>query len=259
MAYTLFLSDTHLQPSTPQANKAVLQLLQQSSDADAVYILGDFFEFWVGDDDNSAFNQQIIAALWQLNEQNVAVYIMRGNRDFLLGKQFAKQCGATLIEDPTLIDCYEQKVLLLHGDSLCTLDTKHQAFRRKTHNPLYIKLFGWLPLWLRRRIAKRVRYISYQRGMTLPDDIMDVTDDEVVNQIRHYKADLMIHGHTHRPAIHQHPIDGKDIPRVVLGSWHHNGCVLKLSANQAPSLTDVVFIQATAHKNKTLPDDTTTL
>lgn len=236
MTYTLFLSDTHLQPSTPLANKCVLQLLQQSHSADAVYILGDFFEFWVGDDDNSAFNEQIMSAIWQLTEQNVPVYIMRGNRDFLLGQRFAQQTGATLIKDPTLIECYGQKVLLMHGDSLCTLDTKHQAFRRKTHNPCYIKLFGWLPLWLRRRIAKRVRHISYQRGITLPDEIMDVTEQEVVNVMRQYQADLMIHGHTHRPAIHQHRVDDRRISRVVLGSWHHNGSILKLSPNQLPTL-----------------------
>ncbi|MDF1654597.1 MAG: UDP-2,3-diacylglucosamine diphosphatase [Coxiellaceae bacterium] len=241
MTYTLFLSDTHLQPSTPQANKCVLKLLRQSSDADAVYILGDFFEFWVGDDDNSAFNQQIISALWQLKEQNVPVYIMRGNRDFLLGKDFAKQTGATLIKDPTLIDCYGQKVLLLHGDSLCTLDTKHQAFRRKTHNPLYIKLFGWLPLWLRRRIANRVRHISYHRGMTLPDDIMDVTEQEVIRVMREFQPDLMIHGHTHRPAIHQHQTDNCNIPRVVLGSWHHEGSIMRLSPDQSPALETVEF------------------
>ncbi len=241
MAYTLFLSDTHLQPSTPKANACFLHTLAQATDADAVYILGDLFEFWIGDDDNSAFNDQIASALWQLTENHVPVYIMRGNRDFLLGKRFAKATGATLLKDPTVVDCYGQHVLLLHGDSLCTLDTKHQAFRRKTHNPLYVKLFGRLPLWLRRRIAKRVRNISYQRGMTLPDDIMDVTEAEVVHVMRNHKADIMIHGHTHRPAIHQHIVDGHKTPRVVLGSWHDHGSIFKLTPQRDLELTTILF------------------
>ena len=233
--YTLILSDIHLQPSTPDANLCFLNLLKnQARQADAVYILGDLFEYWIGDDDDNAFNQQIKSALWQLTQSGVPAYFMAGNRDFLIGQDFAKQTGAQLLADPTVIECYGKKVLLMHGDSLCTDDIKHQAFRRKTQNPFYRRLFLTLPLWLRRAIAKRIRNISYQRGQSLDDSIMDVNNNTVTAELNKYLPDMLIHGHTHRCAIHQHTVNNRTIPRYVLDSWHKHGNVLVLQPQHKP-------------------------
>lgn len=240
--YTLILSDTHLQPSTPQANLCFLTLLKtQARFADALYILGDLFEYWIGDDDNSSFNQQIKSALWQLTHSGVPVYFMAGNRDFLVSKCFAQQTGVRQLPDPTVIECYGKRLLLMHGDSLCTDDLRHQSFRRKTNNRFYRRLFLALPLTLRRTIAKRIRSISYQRGQRLDDDIMDVNTRSVNTILQQYKPDALIHGHTHRCAKHQHEVHGHTIPRFVLDSWHHHGNALVLRPNQAPEFVQFNF------------------
>ncbi len=240
--YTLFLSDTHLQASTPKANLCFIKLMQQqASKADAVYILGDLFEYWIGDDDNSAFNEQIKTSLWQLSQSGVPVYILCGNRDFLLGQQFAGETGVTLLSDPHVIECYDQRILLMHGDSLCTDDIKHQAFRRKTHNKLYRSLFCALPLWLRRKLAERIRHISYQRGQRLDNTIMDVSEAAVTMQLEKHQPDLLIHGHTHRPDVHQHRVNGKTLPRIVLDSWHQHGNFLKVTPTEPPQMINLSF------------------
>lgn len=240
-AYTLFLSDTHLQVNTPLATVCFLHLMQNAANADAVYILGDLFEYWIGDDDENSFNQQIKSALWQLSQQT-AVYFMPGNRDFLINDRFANTTGVKLLDDPSIIDCYGKKVLLMHGDSLCTLDHKHQAFRHKTQNQWYRRSFLALPLWIRRIIANRIRRISYQRGQLLGgDDIMDVCQTTVDEILAEHQPDMLIHGHTHRPATHHHAINDQSITRYVLASWHQHGNALLMSPHQAPQTINIPF------------------
>lgn len=191
-------------------------------EAETLYILGDFFEAWVGDDDLNDTHRRLIEALRTYADKGIPVYMMRGNRDFLLGKKFARAANVTLIEDPTCIDLYGRKTLLMHGDSLCTRDERHQKSRRKMHNKLYQKAVMLLPLRYRQQKARQLRADSQQRNQQKPEAIMDVTPDEVQRVMRHFEVDLLIHGHTHRPAIHTLLIDDCRVERVVLGSWHEH-------------------------------------
>ena len=231
MAYTLFISDLHLDPSEPAITQAFKDTLAgPAKQADALYILGDLFEAWIGDGDNSPFNRDIIAALHDFTENTkIPTYFMRGNRDFLIGNNFAKQTGITLLEDPTLITLYGKRVLLLHGDSLCTLDTHYQAFRKKREGLLFKFITHATPLFLRRKIAQKMRERSKQHQRNIADTIMDVSPREVERFFKEYNADIMIHGHTHKPAIH-------DNHRIVLGAWHETASMLYFYDDQAPKL-----------------------
>lgn len=227
MAHTLFISDIHLQEETPKITSIFLQFLQQQApNADALYILGDCFETWIGDDDCSSFNQQISQALRILASQGTPIYVMHGNRDFLLGSRFAQQSSVQLLPDPTVIQLYGQTILLSHGDRLCTLDIKHQAYRNKANRRWVQKLFLCLPLLLRQTIAKRLRQKSRQHNLTVPAYITDVTPKEVQRLMKQYQVELLIHGHTHRPAIHEINIEGYLGKRIVLGPWHDSGNAL---------------------------------
>jgi UDP-2,3-diacylglucosamine hydrolase len=222
-AHTLFISDLHLQPEHPHITDAFIELMRTRAPmADALYILGDFFEVWVGDDDRSAFNEQIKTELYHATQAGLPVYFMWGNRDFLIGKQFAADTGVVLINDPTPISLYGKKYLLMHGDSLCTDDTKHQAFRKKTRNTLYRQLFLSQPLSWRRSIARKVRKKSMVRNLTLTPDIMDITHSALDDISKNYEIDCVIHGHTHRPMI-----SGS---RIVLGAWHKNASILSINS-----------------------------
>lgn len=226
--FTLFISDLHLHPDQPQITSIFLQFLQhEAMTADSLYILGDLFEAWIGDDDLNPFTQQIIQALRQVTQSGLPVYFMRGNRDFLIGKQFARHTDVKLIPDPTVIDLYGKKTLLMHGDSLCTADVKHQLWRKISlarYNP-YLAL--WLPLTWRRKIGRWLRGQSRQHQYTLPDHIMDVTEYEVRRMMDSYQVTQLIHGHTHRPRIHQVALNTCSGQRIVLGAWHEIGNVLR--------------------------------
>lgn len=219
---TLFISDLHLDEKEPQITELFLQFLKtQASKADALYILGDLFEVWIGDDEQSALQQTIQHALFELTRQ-VPVYFIHGNRDFLLGKQFAQAAGMTLLPEQTIIDLYGKKALIMHGDTLCTRDINYQNFRRKIRQPWIQKLFLCLPLSLRKKIASKLRQGSQQHTMHTQADIMDVTPEEVVSVMQNHQVDLLIHGHTHRANIHQE----KASTRIVLDAWHTHGNVL---------------------------------
>lgn len=231
-SHTLFISDLHLDPNEPKVTDAFCRFLtHQASEADALYILGDFFEAWVGDDDLTEYHQHIIHTLRQFTRQNIPVYFMHGNRDFLIGKKFVKMTGVQLIPDPTLIQLYGKPILLLHGDSLCILDSKHQKSRRIMHNKLCQKAVLLLPLSYRRKVGRRIRERSYQRNQNIADNIMDVADIEVTRVMTANKTQLMIHGHTHRPAIHELTIANQPAQRIVLGAWHQGGTILKYKSN----------------------------
>lgn len=218
--HTLFISDLHLELDRPDITAAFLAFLTHiAPHADALYILGDLFESWVGDDAACDFSRSITQALQQLH---IPVYVMRGNRDFLLGETFAAAAGCQLLPDPSRIQLYGQDVVLTHGDALCTEDRKHQWFRRYAHNPRYYRWFLLLPVALRRWLAQRIRNASRKHTATITSAHMDVTATAVTELLHTQHVTQLIHGHTHQPAIHRHP----DHTRIVLGDWHQHGNAL---------------------------------
>lgn len=227
---TLFISDLHLDPSRPAVTRAFLDLLSaEALTADALYILGDFFEVWIGDDDDAELNQTIIAALKTLTSNNTPVYIMHGNRDFLMGGQFCQQTGCQLIPDPTVINLYGRNVLLMHGDTLCTDDTRYMEFRQQCRSKAWQNELLSHSIEQRRKLAKQMRADSKAANSNKAEDIMDVNQDEVQRMFTQHGVDLMIHGHTHRPAIHQQK--DNNAKRVVLGDWHNTGWIIRYPAS----------------------------
>lgn len=233
MRHTLFISDLHLEPDRPDMTQCLLNFLkQQAPQADALYILGDFFEVWIGDDQKSTFHETIIAALRQLTAFGFPVYFMHGNRDFLIGERFMKATGCHFLTDPTIIELYGKRVLLAHGDSLCSADVRHQRFRKYARNPRYNRLFLWLPLWLRKLIARQIRNLSKRHTTNMSDQIMDVVLQTVEEVMRQHQVTQLIHGHTHRPAMHRFVLDKTPACRVVLSDWHAHGSALVYYENQ---------------------------
>ena len=230
----LFISDLHLSPQTPGVTRIFLDFLgDRARNAEHLYILGDLFDVWVGDDGiddpDDGFNRQIVSALRALTDSGVKLSVLHGNRDFLLGKAFAKRAGMTLLGDPCVIDLYGQRVLLSHGDLLCTLDLGYQKFRRITQQKWLRWLFLRLPLTRRQIIACKMRGQSQMENAGKPQTIMDVTPAAVDALLRQHGCRLMIHGHTHRPAVHDFMLDGKPARRIVLGDWFEQGSVLSCS------------------------------
>ena len=222
-----FISDLHLEQNRPEITALFLQLLQSlSHKSNVLYILGDFFESWVGDDDDSIFHTSIIQALSEASNAGLKIYMMHGNRDFLLGEHFMQLTGATLLPDPSVIDLYGHAVLLMHGDSLCTQDKKYLAFRKQSREPAYQAAFLSKPLVERHAIATQLRAASREHTATSADHIMDVTPDEVIRVMKHHQVHHLIHGHTHRPKIHDVQLDTVAANRYVLGAWHDAGSIL---------------------------------
>ncbi|MGI9288140.1 MAG: UDP-2,3-diacylglucosamine diphosphatase [Pseudomonadales bacterium] len=220
MRRTLFISDLHLDETRRHVTQAFLEFLQREAVAcDALYILGDLFEAWIGDDDHSELNKEIITALASLTGGGVPTYIMHGNRDFLIGKQFCRAAGCELLADPSVIDFYGQTTLLMHGDSLCTSDAEYMAFRAKIRDPATQQQLMSKPLAERRQIAAELRAGSASANSNKAEDIMDVTTSEVVQQMQHYHSRRLIHGHTHRPSRHTVALEDGVAQRIVLGDW----------------------------------------
>jgi UDP-2,3-diacylglucosamine hydrolase len=194
-----------------------------AKEADALYILGDFFESWIGDDYVDNFTASVCNKLHELSDRGKPIYFMVGNRDFLIGKSFADQCGMQLLKDPTTINLYQHRLLLTHGDALCTLDHAHQRFRKISQHPSVKNTFLLLPLFMRRKVAMLLRTNSKKKTHQLQSYIMDVTPDAVLKAFENSKAEFLIHGHTHQPAIHAYSGDRK---RIVLGAWHEQGNML---------------------------------
>lgn len=219
---TLFISDLHLSENHPEITRAFERFLQEkASHAEALYILGDFFEAWVGDDDHSELINHIKKLLKNLSASGVKLFIMRGNRDFLIGKKFCKDVGATFLPDPSLITINNQRILLTHGDYLCTDDRAHQAFRRKADHPHLQKLFMLLPLFLRRYLADKMRTYSIERQKARKIYI-DVNQAAVEDLMKKHAILLMIHGHTHRPNTHEFELNNQKAKRIVLSDWDEN-------------------------------------
>ncbi|MCX7125741.1 MAG: UDP-2,3-diacylglucosamine diphosphatase [Gammaproteobacteria bacterium] len=229
---TLFISDLHLDPLQPKITHTFFYFLEHIAvNADALYILGDFFEVMIGDDDDNPFMQSIIHALSRLTTSGVPVFFMHGNRDFLVGKLFEKRTGITLISDPSVINLYNQKILLMHGDSLCAADKSHQRFRKIVHNKIIQKIFLALPLSFRRKIANQMRKESTQYNAAKPAEIMDVTENAVNSAIKKYQVVKLIHGHTHKPQMSEQ--------RIVLDAWHNHGNYLQFDREGKMELINV--------------------
>lgn len=227
---TLFISDLHLHASQPALTNQVIEFFRiEARTAEAIYILGDLFEFWIGDDDPDPAYLLIQDELRALTASGVKCYVMHGNRDFLIGKQFEQRTGCKLIADCTTIDLYGDRVLLLHGDVLCTDDHSYQRLRRIVRNPIVQFIFRCLSLKRREKIAARIRTGSLQHTSQASTTIMDVNQTAVEKTFTQYKVRTMIHGHTHREAIHSHIVNNVECTRIVLGDWHAHGSVLRWS------------------------------
>lgn len=228
----LFISDLHLQPERPDITRAFLHCLEaRARKADELYILGDFFEVWLGDDEQSPLATEVINALAQLAAAGVRIYVMHGNRDFLLGKRFCLAAGCTLLPDPHIVQINGEPVLLMHGDSLCTDDLAYMRMRRLLRNPLSLFILRNLSLGQRRKVGHKLRSESKEQTRQKPSDITDVNLGQVAETMRRHGVRTLIHGHTHRPAVHQLVIDGEPARRIVLGDWDTAGWCLEVDEN----------------------------
>ena len=234
---TLFISDLHLEESRPDITGAFLRFMNEEAPrAEHLYILGDFFEAWIGDDEHTPLQEQVAAALRTLSGNGTRIFLMHGNRDFLLGEDFCARAGATLLDDPTLIDLYGTPTLLMHGDSLCTADVEYQKFRANMRNPKTQKLILARPLKDRQQMARQLREMSMATNSDKAEDIMDVTPDEVVRVMEAHDVPRLIHGHTHRPAEHTLKVNIKTAKRIVLGDWDKNLWWLEANPGLEPEL-----------------------
>lgn len=233
MPGTLFISDLHLDPARPAITTLFHTFLaRQAGNAAALYILGDLFEAWVGDDDDSDDNQAVCESLKKCALAGTPVFIMHGNRDFLLGERFAQNSGATLLDDPTVIDLYGRQTLLMHGDTLCTDDTEYMAFRARVRDPDWQAGLLARPLAERQAIALEMRQASREQTGGKPESIMDVNRDAVNDVMSRHGVTQLIHGHTHRPFVHNFDHAGKPARRIVLGDWYEQGSVLVCTADE---------------------------
>ena len=231
MQETLFVSDIHLDEKRSAIVDLFNQfLLKRAANADALYILGDLFEYWIGDDAPYAQYQSTFSALKQISNKQVPIYFLHGNRDFLVAKGFAQQTGIHLLQEESIANIYQNKMLLMHGDTLCTDDISYQKFRKKTHNKLLQKLVLSLPINTRQNLAEKLRNTSKQAVAEKATDIMDVNQDAVIACLQKHDVSLLIHGHTHRPAIHEFTLNNKSCTRAVLGDWYQQGSVLSFTA-----------------------------
>lgn len=225
---TLFVSDLHLDPARPAITALFLDFLaRQAGRADACYILGDLFEAWIGDDDDAELGRRVAGALRALADSGVPVHFLHGNRDFLIGERFAAAAGVRLLPESEAINLYGEPVLLLHGDTLCTDDADYQAFRAQVRDPAWQARLLELPLAQRRALAGQLRETSQQATQLKETAITDVNLEAVDGALRARGIRRMIHGHTHRPAIHEWMLDGQPARRAVLGDWYDRGSVLR--------------------------------
>ena len=230
MPDTLFISDLHLDPERPAITDLFLDFLgTRAVGSEALYILGDLFEAWIGDDDSGTMNDAVCHGLKVCTEAGTPVFVMHGNRDFLLGTAFAERCGCTLLNDAARIELYSTPTLLMHGDLLCTDDTEYMSFRDMVRDPGWQAALLSKPLDERRHMAQEMRASSHEQTSGKAESIMDVNAGAVGRVMTEYHVQRLIHGHTHRPAIHDLEIAGQPAQRIVLGDWYEQGSVLVCS------------------------------
>ncbi len=234
---TLFISDLHLDPERPRITELFVHFLRgEARQADALYILGDLFEAWVGDDDPSEVGATVAEEIRALVDAGVPVYFMHGNRDFLLGADYARRAGMTLLPDPSVILLHGKPVLLMHGDLLCTDDVAYQQFRAQVRDPRWQAQFLSQPLPARLAFARQAREASARHQSGLKDEgtmetITDVAPTTVALTLHRFGIPTLIHGHTHRPAVHTLDLEGSSAERIVLGDWYEQGSVLRADAH----------------------------
>ncbi|PKM01292.1 MAG: UDP-2,3-diacylglucosamine diphosphatase [Gammaproteobacteria bacterium HGW-Gammaproteobacteria-6] len=225
----LLISDLHLEEERPDISRAFLHFLEtRASQAEALYILGDFFEVWIGDDAMTPFQHSIAEALRRLSERGTRIYLMHGNRDFMLGDGFCRAAGCTLLSDPSVVELCGERVLLMHGDSLCTRDEGYMRLRRLLRNPFSLLVLRHLPLSTRRKLARKLRNESRTQTRMKATDIIDVTPELIPRVLAEHRVRTLIHGHTHRPATHELLVNGQPAQRIVLGDWDRQGWVLQV-------------------------------
>ena len=226
---TLFISDLHLDDRRPETTALLHQFLQDEAvNADALYILGDLFEFWLGDDVQSECSAEVAISLSRLTDKGVPCYFMHGNRDFLLQEDYAKLAGMTLLPEEHVADLYGEQVLLMHGDSLCTDDIPYQQFRALVRDPAWQQDFLSKTPQERLQVALQARDASTEHKGNVTMDIMDVNPGEVIAAFERHGVSRMIHGHTHRPATHDLEVNGQTVQRIVLGDWYTQSSVLRV-------------------------------
>jgi UDP-2,3-diacylglucosamine hydrolase len=232
MPHTLFISDLHLSADHPHSLAAFQRFIATlAPQAEALYILGDLFEYWAGDDDrHDPIHAQVIDALRGLSAQGIRIFLMHGNRDLLMGAELAQAAGATLLDDPTLLDLYGTPTLLSHGDKLCTDDVEYQRYRAQVHDAAFQKQFLAQPLAARKSYIEQLRRQSSAAKQDKSSEIMDVNDAAVAELLREYHYPRLIHGHTHRPMRHEHTVDGHRCERWVLSDWDHQPTALRCDA-----------------------------
>ena len=226
---TLFISDLHLDSARPAITELFLDFLAgEARGAEALYILGDLFEVWLGDDDPDPHHARVADALAAVADAGTPVHFMVGNRDFLLGRDYAERAGMELLEEPLVLELHGTPTVILHGDVLCTDDTAYQNFRAMVRNPVWQRDFLSRPLEVRRALAAQVREESRNRGQAMAPAITDVNAAAVESAFHEHGVPRMIHGHTHRPDIHRLEVNGERRERIVLGDWYTQGSVLRV-------------------------------
>lgn len=242
MTGPLFISDLHLDPARPAATAAFLRFLATDARAAGqLYILGDLFEFWIGDDDDSPLAREVLDALAAFTSGGGDLRVMRGNRDFLLGRRFTARTGATLLADPAVEAIHGERVLVMHGDLLCTDDVAYQRYRRRVNRPFLQRLFLALPRAWRRAAGSEGRRRSRRNTAARPAQIMDVNAAAVTAALQAHGCRILVHGHTHRPGIQRVSADGAHYTRIVLGDWYEQGSVLEWPAAGGPRLRQLTF------------------
>jgi len=231
MPHSLFIADLHLSADYPPALAAFQRFITECTpDAEALYILGDLFEYWAGDDDMAEpVHIQVISALRGLTRRGTRIFLLHGNRDFLMGATMARACGAALLHDPVLVNLYGTPTLLSHGDLLCTDDTAYQNYRAQVRDPNFQQQFLARPLAERKAYITKLRTRSMHEKQLKDYASMDVNEGAVAALLREYNYPRLIHGHTHRPARHEHVIDGHTCERWVLGEWQQQATALRCS------------------------------
>ena len=237
----LFISDLHLDARRPAATRTFLHFLEETAtEARDLYILGDLFELWIGDDDPNPLHQEIASAIAALGKSGTRCFFMAGNRDFVIGPDYLARCGLTRLNDPTLIYVGGKSVLVSHGDIFCTDDIGYQRYRRIVYNPVLKSIYDALPFAIRDLIVGRIRSSSQESDK--PPEIMDVNQGAIEQALREFDVDILLHGHTHRPAIHEFRMDGHSTQRIVLGDWYDAGSVLRWDES-GPRLETLPFLE----------------
>lgn len=233
----LFISDLHLAPERPEITHLFQRFVDEIAiHAERLYILGDFLEYWLGDDDETTGLEIAFSSLKKLSDRGTNIFFMAGNRDFLVGNKLADKCGFKIIDEPFIENINGQNALLMHGDTLCTDDAAYQSFRAMVRNKGWQEEVLRKPLQERQLLAQSMRQQSMQANSEKPEDIMDVNQDTVISTMQQHSVSLLIHGHTHRKAIHEFKIDDRPAKRIVLGDWYKEGCYLRIADNLDPEL-----------------------